>query len=159
MEGFSPVLCCAAVRSWGQVRWGEARWVEVCAVAYCEPFVGVHLNHPAQKVLTVWRDKVGHVENSQLHLLQKIPQVVVIKRQSALQKQERRKRVITTQRHNNQRTDTSTPAFSTVLCLITYMFSAVSPTSPNTILVINIQEFIWEEVHNFINYFSGFAST
>lgn len=53
---------------------------------YRQPLDGVYFNHATQKVLTVWRDKVRHVENSQLHLLQQVSQVVVIKRKSTLRK-------------------------------------------------------------------------
>lgn len=52
---------------------------------YRQPLGGVHLDHTAQQVLTVWRDEVWHMENSQLHLLQEVPQVVVVERQSPLQ--------------------------------------------------------------------------
>lgn len=52
---------------------------------YRETFRGIHFNHPPQKVLTVGRDKMGHVEHSTLHLLQQLPQVVVIERQGTLQ--------------------------------------------------------------------------
>lgn len=57
-----------------------------CSSSYSEPLAGVHFNHATQKVLTVWWNEVRHVEHSQLHLLQEIPQVVIIKRQSALEK-------------------------------------------------------------------------
>lgn len=71
------------------------RVLEVLEVneAYREPLGSVHFNHAAQKVLTVRRDEVRHVENSQLHLLQQIPQVVVVERQGALEKRESRKHV------------------------------------------------------------------
>lgn len=57
--------------------------------AYREPLGSVHFNHAAQQVLTVRRDEVRHVENSQLHLLQQIPQVVIIERQSTLKEEEK----------------------------------------------------------------------
>lgn len=44
----------------------------------------VHLNHATQETLAVWRDKVWHVEHTTLDLLQQLPQVVIIKRQSPL---------------------------------------------------------------------------
>ena len=52
--------------------------------AYREPLCGVHLDHAPQQVLAVGGDEVGHVEHTQLHLLQKVPQVVVVERQGAL---------------------------------------------------------------------------
>lgn len=52
---------------------------------YRQPLGGVHLDHTAQQVLTVGRDEVWHMENSQLHLLQEVPQVVVVEWQSPLQ--------------------------------------------------------------------------
>lgn len=64
----------------------EVMWRGQTAAAYRQPLDGVYFNHATQKVLTVWRDKVRHVENSQLHLLQQVSQVVVIKRKSTLRK-------------------------------------------------------------------------
>lgn len=49
-----------------------------------QSFSCIHFDHSPQKVLAVRRDKVRHMEHSQLHLLQQIPQVVVIERQSTL---------------------------------------------------------------------------
>lgn len=49
-----------------------------------ESFGRVDFDHSPQQVLAVRRDKVRHVEHSQLHLLQQIPQVVVIEGQSPL---------------------------------------------------------------------------
>lgn len=57
---------------------------QLCSQTDRQPLGGVHFDHSSQKVLTVWRDEVRHVENSQLHLLQKVPQVVIIKWQRAL---------------------------------------------------------------------------
>lgn len=85
MEDYSPLRPL-------QPGW-PVRWFEVKCDAYREPLGGVHFNHTAQQILTVWRDEVRHVENSQLHLLQKVPQVVIVKRQSALEEEERRKHV------------------------------------------------------------------
>lgn len=56
----------------------------ICPVAYCEPLAGVHFDHPPQEVLTVWGDEVRHVEDAQLHLLQEVPQVVVVEGEGAL---------------------------------------------------------------------------
>jgi hypothetical protein len=44
----------------------------------------IHLNHATQETLAVWWDKVWHVEHTTLDLLQQLPQVVIIKRQSPL---------------------------------------------------------------------------
>ena len=44
----------------------------------------VHLDHAAQQALAVGWDEVRHVENTPLHLLQQLPQVVVVKGQSPL---------------------------------------------------------------------------
>lgn len=52
--------------------------------SYRETFRGIHFNHPPQKVLTVRGDKMWHVEHSTFHLLQQLPQVVVIERQGTL---------------------------------------------------------------------------
>lgn len=52
---------------------------------YRETFRGIHFNHPPQEVLTVRRDKMWHVEHSTFHLLQQLPQVVVIEWQGTLQ--------------------------------------------------------------------------
>lgn len=49
-----------------------------------ESFGRVHFDHSPQQVLAVRRDKVRHMEDSQLHLLQQVPQVVVVERQSTL---------------------------------------------------------------------------
>ena len=54
-------------------------------VSYRQPLGGVHFNHPTQEVLTVGRDEVGHVEDPQLHLLQEVPQVIVVEGQCPLQ--------------------------------------------------------------------------
>lgn len=53
--------------------------------SYRETFRGIHFNHPPQEVLTVRGDKMWHVEHSTLHLLQQLPQVVVIEWQGTLQ--------------------------------------------------------------------------
>ena len=55
-----------------------------CGSTHGEPLGGVHLDHAPQKVLAVGGDEVGHVEDPQLHLLQKVPQVVVVERQGPL---------------------------------------------------------------------------
>lgn len=44
----------------------------------------VHLDHAAQQALAVGRDKVRHMEHAPLHLLQQLPQVVVVEGQSPL---------------------------------------------------------------------------
>ena len=44
----------------------------------------VHLNHAAQQALAVGRDEVRHVEHASLHLLQQLPQVVVVEGQRPL---------------------------------------------------------------------------
>lgn len=44
----------------------------------------IHLNHATQETLAVWWDKVWHVEHTTLDLLQQLPQVVIVKRQSPL---------------------------------------------------------------------------
>lgn len=45
---------------------------------------GVHLDHAAQQALAVGRDEVRHVEHAPLHLLQQLPQVVVVEGQRPL---------------------------------------------------------------------------
>lgn len=62
------------------------------SVTHREPLAGVDLDHPSKKVLTVWRDEVRHVENSQLHFLQQIPQVVIVEGQGALKEEKRVRR-------------------------------------------------------------------
>lgn len=44
----------------------------------------VHLDHAAQQALAVGRDEVRHVEHAPLHLLQQLPQVVVVEGQRPL---------------------------------------------------------------------------
>lgn len=44
----------------------------------------VHLDHAAQQALAVGRDEVRHVEHAALHLLQQLPQVVVVEGQRPL---------------------------------------------------------------------------
>ena len=51
---------------------------------HSEPLGGIHLDHSPQEVLAVGGDEVGHVEDPQLHLLQEVPQVVVVERQGPL---------------------------------------------------------------------------
>lgn len=51
---------------------------------YRESLSGIHLDHAPKEVLTVWGDEVGHVENTQLHFLQQVSQVVIVKWQGAL---------------------------------------------------------------------------
>lgn len=45
---------------------------------------GVHLDHAAQQALAVGRDEVRHVKHASLHLLQQLPQVVVVEGQRPL---------------------------------------------------------------------------
>lgn len=57
-------------------------------VSYRQPLGGIHFDHPTEEALAFGGDEVRHVENPQLHLLQQVPQVVVVERQSALQEEE-----------------------------------------------------------------------
>lgn len=62
-----------------------------------ESLGGIHLDHPPQEVLAVWRNKMGHMKNPQLHFLQQVPQVIIIKWQSTLIIRETQKHVFTSQ--------------------------------------------------------------
>lgn len=54
-------------------------------VTHREPLLCVDLYHAFEQCLTVGGNKMGHVEQPTLHLLQELTQVVVVKWQRALE--------------------------------------------------------------------------
>lgn len=60
------------------------RRFEHCQKSDRETFGGIHLDHPPQEVLAVWRNEMGHVKDPELHFLQQVPQVVIVEWQSTL---------------------------------------------------------------------------
>ena len=139
--GKTLALACSAARPGGGDLW---LWT------YREPLAGVHFNHSAQKILTVWRDEVRHVENSQLHLLQKIPQVVVIKRESALDGRRDRG-------HVNQTLFYWFNGFTSFTSKLCHgdMFSAAFPTSSTRnkqkVSFRSVRAAVWQDHNDFIS--------